>query len=69
VASVPCSKRRITAALSSTSKPRCADDVAACTDTTSPARGPSSQRSWSMSWIRLISTGPPPGWRRQARSK
>ncbi len=33
------------------------------------ATSPSRKHSMSMSWIRLISTGPPPLWRRQAASK
>jgi hypothetical protein len=37
-------------AVSSTGKPRTAEELMACTSTTSPSRA----RSWSTSWIRLF---------------
>src|SRR4051794_10128811 len=61
VPSAPLAKCRIIATVSSTGKPRAALDSAAWMATMSPQM----LRRSSMTWIRLISTMPPPGSRRQ----
>jgi len=63
--SAPEAKRTLTAAVSSTSKPRWAFKTKARMLSISPAM----KRTVSRSWIRLISSGPPPGLRGHSWSK
>jgi hypothetical protein len=65
VPSAPLLKCSTAAAVSSTSKLRVAREAPALTLSTSPH----SMRRQSISWMALISTGPPPGSLRQVMSK